>query len=133
MRGDDSVAPSAAVRAAAGDALLSLAADGTSAVVSSSPATLNGAGARGDTPRECDPSLEVDYECESDEMVDSGRTEQSPDHRQAADNEPSNEKAHSSRRAGSIRYSMFGSDDEIDSSSPNTVSRAVTRTYFCAW
>ena len=29
MRGDDSAAPSAAVRAAAGDALLSLAADGS--------------------------------------------------------------------------------------------------------
>ena len=118
MRYANSAAPSAAVHAAAGDALLSLAADVPSAVVSSSPATLNVAGARDESPRECDSSLEVDYECESDEMADSGRTEQSPDHRLAADYEPSNEGDHSRRRAGSIRYSMFGSDDEDDYSSP---------------
>ena len=40
MRGDDSAAPSAAVRAAAGDALLSFASDETSAVVSSTRTTL---------------------------------------------------------------------------------------------
>ena len=59
--------------------------------MSSFPATLNVAGENDDSPRGCDPSLEVDFECESDEMADSGRTEQSPDHRQTADYEPSNE------------------------------------------
>ena len=63
---------------------MSLAADEPSAVVASISATLNVAGARGESPRECDPSLEVDYKCE-------WKTEQSPDHRQAADYEPSNE------------------------------------------
>ena len=53
------------------------------------------ADARGDTPREDDPSLAVDYECESDDMADSGRLDQSPDYLQAADYEPSNERAHS--------------------------------------
>ena len=72
MRGDDSVEPSAAVRAAAGDALLSLAVDVPSTVVSSTRTTLGVASARSDSPREYDPSLEVDYECESDEMADSG-------------------------------------------------------------
>ena len=46
MRGDDSAEPSAAVRAAAGDA------DGTSAVVSFTRTTLDVASARGDSPRE---------------------------------------------------------------------------------
>ena len=55
MRGDDSAAPSAAVRAAAGGALFSLAADGTSAVVSSTRTTLDVASARGDSPREIRP------------------------------------------------------------------------------
>ena len=72
MRGVDSAAPSSAVRAIAGDALLSLAADGTSAVVSSARTILDIASTRGDSPREYDPSLEADYECESDEMADSG-------------------------------------------------------------
>ena len=76
MRGDDSAEPSAAVRAAAGDALLSLAADVPSAVVSSTRTTLDVASAHGDSRRKYDPSLEVDYECESDEMADSGRMEQ---------------------------------------------------------
>ena len=114
MRGEDSVEPSAAVRAAAGDALLSLAVDVPSTVVSSTRTTLGVASARGDSPREYDPSLEVDYECESDELADSGRMEQSPDIRQAADYEPSNERAHSDRRVNSL----FGSDDEDDPSSP---------------
>ena len=114
MRGEDSAEPSAAVRAAAGDALLSLAVDVPSTVVSSTRTTLGVASARGDSPREYDPSLEVDYECESDEMADSGRMEQSPDTRQAADYEPSNETAHSDRRVNSL----FGSDDEDDPSSP---------------
>ena len=114
MRGEDSVEPSAAVRAAAGDALLSLAVDVPSTVVSSTRTTLGVASARGDSPREYDPSLEVDYECESDEMADSGRLEQSPDTRQAADYEPSNETAHFDRRVNSL----FGSDDEDDPSSP---------------
>ena len=62
MRCADSAALLAAVHATADDALLSLAADILSAVVSSSPATLNIGGARGESPRECDPSLEVDSE-----------------------------------------------------------------------
>ena len=90
-----SAEPSAAVHAAAGDALLSLAADTSSAVLTTSSATSDLAGARGDSPHEDDPSLAVDYECESDEMADSGRLEQSPDCLQAADYEPSNERAHS--------------------------------------
>ena len=65
--------PSAAVHAAAGGALLSLSADVSSTAASHSSATLVNVGARGDTPREVDPSLVVDYECESDEMVDSQR------------------------------------------------------------
>ena len=60
----------------AGDALLSLAADTSSAVIFNSPATPILAGARGESPRKDDPSLAVDYECESDEMGDSGRLEQ---------------------------------------------------------
>ena len=70
--------PSAAVHAAAGDALLSLSADVLSAAASHSSATPVVAGARGDTPHEVDPSLGVDYECESDEMAGSQRLELSP-------------------------------------------------------
>ena len=73
-----SAKPSAVVRAAVGDALLSLSADETSAAASHSSATPVVAGARGDTPREVDPSLVVDYEGESDEMADSQRLELSP-------------------------------------------------------
>ena len=47
-------------------------------------------------------------------MADSGRIKQSPDRRQAADYEPSNERAHCDRRVNSL----FGSDDEDDPSSP---------------
>ena len=65
--------PSAAVHVAAGDALLSLAADVSSVAVSTSSAASNVAGARGESPRKDDPSLAVDYECESDEMADSRR------------------------------------------------------------
>ena len=86
-----SAEPPAAVHAA-GDAQLSLAADNLSSALLSSPATPNLAGARGESPRD-NPSLAVDYECESDEMADSGRLEQSPDPRRAADYEPSNEGA----------------------------------------
>ena len=85
--------PSAAVHAAAGDALLSLAADTSS--VAATPVFAN---ARGDSPREVDPSLVVDYECEPDEMADSGRLEQSPDRRQAADYEPLSKRVQSDRR-----------------------------------
>ena len=73
-----SAEPQAAVHAAAGDALLSLSADVSSAAASKPFATLDVAGARGDAPREVDPSLVVDYECESDEMADSQRRELSP-------------------------------------------------------
>ena len=66
---------SAAVHAAAGDALLSLSADVPSAAASHSSATPVVARARGDTPREVDPSLVVDYKCESDETADSQRLE----------------------------------------------------------
>ena len=114
MRGEDSAEPSAAVRAAAGDALLSLAVDVPSTVVSSTRTTLGVASARGDSPREYDPSLEVDYECESDEMADSGRMEQSPDTRQAADYEPLTVRVQPDRRVSSL----FGSDDEDKPSSP---------------
>ena len=62
--------PSAAVHAAADNAQLSLSADVSSAAASHSSATLVVAGARGDTPREVDPSLVVGYECESDVMAD---------------------------------------------------------------
>ena len=85
--------PSAAIHAAANDALLSLVADNSSTVLSTSLATPNVAGARGESPRESDSSLEVDYECKSDEMADLGRVEQSPDRRQAADYETLNERA----------------------------------------
>ena len=67
-----SAEPSAAVHAATGDALLFLAADVSSVAVSNSSATSNVAGARGESPREDDPSLAVDYGYESDEMADSG-------------------------------------------------------------
>ena len=75
-----SAEPSAAVHAAAGDALLSLATTITSVAQTTPSAASNVADARGDTPREDDPSLAVDYECESDDMADSARLEQSPDH-----------------------------------------------------
>ena len=70
-----SAEPSAAVHVASGDALLSLAADTSSVVLTTPSATSNVAGARGVSPREDDPSLAVDYECESDEMADSRRLE----------------------------------------------------------
>ena len=79
---------SAAVHAATEDALLSLAADTSPVAASYSPATLIVADARGDSPCEVDPYLVVDYECESDEMADSGRLEQSPDRHRATDYEP---------------------------------------------
>ena len=85
-----SAEPSAAVHAAAGDALLSLATDVTSVAQTTPSAASDVADACGDTPRENDPSLAVDYVCESDDMADSGRLEQSPDHLKAADYEPSN-------------------------------------------
>ena len=84
--------PPAAVHAAAGGALLSLAADTLSVAASSSPATPVVASARGDSSREVDPFLVVDYECESDEMADSGRLEQSPDCHRVTDYEFSNDK-----------------------------------------
>ena len=87
--------PLAAVHAAAGDALLSLAADTSSVAASYNPATPVVADARGDSPREVDPSLVVDYECESDEMADSGRLKQSPDRHRTTDYEPSTEKVQS--------------------------------------
>ena len=77
--------PSAAVHADAGDALLSLSADVSSAAATHSSATPVVAGARGDTPREVDPSLMVDFECESDEMADSQRLELSPLSQKKAD------------------------------------------------
>ena len=67
-----SAEPSAAVHAAVGDALLSLATDDTFVAQTTPSAASNVADARGDTPREDDPSLAVDYECESDDMADSG-------------------------------------------------------------
>ena len=60
MRSIHSAEPSAKVHAAAGDALLSLAADTSSAVVYTSSATSNVADARGESPREDGPSLAVD-------------------------------------------------------------------------
>ena len=51
----------------------------------------------------------VDYECESDEMADSGRLEQSRDCHRATDYEPSTEKVQSNRRVSSL----FGSDDDF--------------------
>ena len=91
------VEPSAAVHAAAREGLLSLI-----------------AGALGGSPREVDPSLVVDYECESDEMADSGRLEQSSDRHRATDREPLTEKVQSNRRFSSL----FGSDDVDDPPSP---------------
>ena len=96
MRGEDSAEPSAAVRAAAGDALLSLSADVLSAAASHPSATLDVAGARGDTPREVDPSLVVDYECDSDEMAGSHRLQLSP----------LTKKAQSNRREASLSLSV---------------------------
>ena len=113
-----SAEPSAAVHAAVGDALLSLATDVTSVAQTTPSAASNVADARGDTPREDDPSLAVGYECESDDMADSGRLEQSPDHLQAADYEPSNKRAHSVVHATDMYRSMFGSDDEDDPPTP---------------
>ena len=80
-----SAEPQAAVHAADGDALLSLSADVSSAAASKPSATLVVAGTRGDAPREVDPSLVVDYECESDEMADSQRRELSPLSQKKAD------------------------------------------------
>ena len=68
--------PSTAVNDAASGALLYLAANTLSAATSYSPATPIVAGPRGDSPREVDLSLVVDYECELDETVDWGRLEQ---------------------------------------------------------
>ena len=68
-----SAEPSAAVHAAAGYALLSLAADVPPAVHTTPSAASDVADAGGDTPCEDDLSLTVDYKCESDEMADSGR------------------------------------------------------------
>ena len=53
-------------------ALLSLAADTSSVAASYSTATPVVADARGDSPREVDLSLVVDYECESDEWPTRG-------------------------------------------------------------
>ena len=55
--------PSVAEHTAAGNALLSLAADTSSVAASYSPATPIVADARGDSPRKVDPSLVVVYEC----------------------------------------------------------------------
>ena len=60
------VEPSAAVHAAAGDALLSLVADTSSVAASYSPTTPVVAVTRLHTPRKVDPSLVVGFECESD-------------------------------------------------------------------
>ena len=90
--------PSAAVHAAAGDALLSLSADVSSAAASKPSATLVVAGTRGDAPREVDPSLVVDYECESDEMADSQGRELSPLSQKKAD------------RMRELSLSIFGED-----------------------
>ena len=109
-----SAVPSAAVHAAVGVALLALAADGSSAVLPNSPATPVVAGARGDSPREVDPSLMVDFECESNEMADSGSLHESPGQRQAADFEPSIKRARSRSDGTKINRTMFGSDDEDD-------------------
>ena len=68
----------------------------------------------GDSPREVDISLVVDYECESDEMADSGRLEQSPGCHRATDYEPSTEKVQSNTRI----ISLFGSSDEEEPQSP---------------
>ena len=54
-------APSAAVLAAGGGAEPSSAAGDTSAATKSSPPTPIVAGARGDSPREVDPSLEMRF------------------------------------------------------------------------
>ena len=99
---------SATVYAAAGDALLSHAADTSSVAATYSPATPAVADARGDSPRKVDLFLVVDYECESDEMTESGRLEQSPDRHRATDYESSTEKVQSNRRV----TSLFDSSDE---------------------
>ena len=121
-----SAEPSAAVHAAAGDALLSLAADASSAVQTTPSAASDVADARGDTPREDDLSLAVDYECESDDMADSRRLEQSPDYLQAADYEPINERTHSVVHATDMYRSMFGSDDEDDPSTPEPSPASIS-------
>ena len=90
--------PSAAVHAAAGDVLLSLSADVSSAAEPHTSATPVVAGARGDTPREVDPSLMVDYECESDETAGSQRRELSPLSQKKVD------------RRREISLSIFGED-----------------------
>ena len=89
-------------------------ADTSSVATSYSPATPIFAGTRSGSPREVDPSLVVDYECESDEMADSGRLEQSPDRHRATDYASLTEKVQSHRRVSRL----FGSDDEDDPPSP---------------
>ena len=84
-------APSAAVLAAGGGAEPSSAAGDTSAATKSSPPTPIVAGARGDSPREVDPSLKVDYECDSDERAESLGLVKLPECR-ATDYEPSKPK-----------------------------------------
>ena len=113
--------PSAAVHAAAGDALLSLAADTSSVAASYSPAIV--ADARGYSPREADSSLVVDYECES---ADSGRLEQSPDRHRATDSEPLTEKVQSNRRV----TSLFGSSNENERASiANQIPKTLIRIF----
>ena len=51
-------------------------------------------------------------------MAKSGKLEQSPDHRRAADYEPSKEGALLVSHATSLRRSMFNSSDEDDPLSP---------------
>ena len=80
--------------------------------------------------REDDPSLAVDYECESEEMADSGRLEQLPDCLQAADYEPSNKRAHSVIHATDMYRSMFGSDDEDDPPTPELSSKPLPAQIF---
>ena len=84
-----------------------------SAASKSSPPTPIVAGARGDSPREVDPSLEVDYECDSDERAESLRRVESPAPRRAGDYEPSKPNV----QKGTLFKDMFGSDDESSSSS----------------
>ena len=126
-----SAEPSAAVHAAAGDALLSLATDVTSVAQTTPSAASNVADARGDTPREDDPSLAVDYECESDDMADLGRVEQSPDYLQAADYEPSKKRAYSVVHATDMYRSMFGSDDEDDPPTPVYTPKHHPHLFLC--
>ena len=78
------------------------------------PATSIVADARGDSSRKVNPTLVVDYECESDEMADSGRLEQSPGRHRATDYEPSTEKVQSNRRV----TSLFKSGDKDKPPSP---------------